>query len=494
MEALDAQRYRPEQYDNSHVAFVLTHGFAARTVLRSGVAGGLVRQGGQITLITPNAEETYFREECEREQVSLIQEPGSAGRVADWFRAYRPYLLDNVMNNVALKTKHVLRSEKYPFRCSAMALINRTVAQRPFFRRCSKRLEIRLNRSKKVHALLSKLDPQLLILSTPFGTEDTLYLLHARDLGITTVCQVLSWDNITSKGTPLLMPDYFISWGPIMTDEIVNLYYFPRNKIYECGVPHFDVYHQQGQFKRSDVIAKNFGLPTDRPYIFYGMVAPYSCPNELDILGWLVERINNIAFNKPCSLIIRPHPQTISGIYARDCDDLDRLKSLAGPNVALDIPPVLSERLAWDLPKSDMHHLAGLIARSAMCLNANSTLCLDACVLDKPVINIAFDGWNTLPYEKSARRGINYVHMAKLLALGGIRIARSFDDLEQHINAYLADPQLDHEGRMRSATQECGLQDGHAADRVVHALSELLQISGQKGEHLPPIWQCQRKD
>jgi hypothetical protein len=119
---------------------------------------------------------------------------------------------------------------------------------------------------------------------------------------------------------------------------------------------------------------------------------------------------------------------------------------------------------------------------------------LDACVLDKPVINIAFDGWNTLPYEKSARRGINYVHMAKLLALGGIRIARSFDDLEQHINAYLADPQLDHEGRMRSATQECGLQDGHAAARVVHALSELLQISGQKGEHLPPIWQCQRKD
>jgi CDP-glycerol glycerophosphotransferase (TagB/SpsB family) len=137
------------------------------------------------------------------------------------------------------------------------------------------------------------------------------------------------------------------------------------------------------------------------------------------------------------------------------------------------MPSVLSEQLAWDLPRSDMIHLASLLAGSAMCINSNSTLCLDACMLDRPVINIAFDGWEELPYEKSARRGLNYIHMAKLLALGGIRIAKTFADLETHINAYLRDPQSDRCGRMLSVAQECGPKDGRAVERVAQTLLQL---------------------
>ena len=93
-----------------------------------------------------------------------------------------------------------------------------------------------------------------------------------------------------------------------------------------------------------------------------------------------------------------------------------------------------------------------------MCINASSTLCLDACMLDRPVINIGFDGWQDLPYEKSARRGLDYIHMRKLLSLGGVRLARSFTELQNHINAYLNDPGLDHEGRNLTVEQECRLR------------------------------------
>jgi hypothetical protein len=110
-----------------------------------------------------------------------------------------------------------------------------------------------------------------------------------------------------------------------------------------------------------------------------------------------------------------------------------------------------------------------------MCLNANSTLCLDACMLDRPVIDVAFDGREELPYRRSARRGLDYIHKAKLLALGGVRVARSFDDLERLINAYLIDPALDHEGRVRSVTQECGPQDGRASERIADVLGQLCR-------------------
>lgn len=450
-------------------------------VLRSGVARRLIDQGAHVTVISPNADEAYFQQECLADQTVLRQDPRSANRIASWFRANRPYLLDDVMKNAALKVRHHSRFHNRALSGFAMAMVNRTVGRSPLFRRFSRAVERRVNRSQKVKDVLTQCQPDLLVLPNPFGTRETLYLIHAKELEIATVCQMLSWDNITSKGTPVLMPDYFISWGPIMTEEIVDLYNFPRQKVHECGVSHFDVYTKRDQFTPRHVLLDELGLPPQHPCIFYGMVAEFFCPNEMAILAELVERVNRDAFARPCSLIIRPHPQTISGAYAQNSQNLARLRSLVGSRVALDIPPVLSEELAWDLPKSDMFRLASLLNGSAMCLNASSTLCLDACMLDRPVINIAFDGWEELPYRQSARRGLDFIHMAKLLAFGGIRVARNFGDLEGHINAYLNNPTLDQEGRARSVSQECGAQDGRASDRIADVLDQLSRNLKSKG-------------
>jgi hypothetical protein len=462
---------------DTNIAVLLTNGFAARTMIRSGVARLLIAAGARVTAISPNANEDYFWEECHAQGIALQQEPKNGGRSAELFRAYRPYLLDGVLGNPALKSQHIRRCKDRPLVGLALGLVNRTVARSPLFRKLSRTIECKINRSKQVENLLAQLKPNLLVLPNPFGIEETVYLLHARELGIPVVCQMLSWDNITSKGTPLLMPDCFISWGPIMTQELVDTYNFPRDKIYECGVPHFDVYSQEGQLMSRAALLRELNLPRQQPYIFYGMVTGYSCPNEIDILSWLADKVNSSAFDEQCSLVIRPHPQTISGFYSRTSRELQRLTALAGLRVALDVPSVLSERLAWDLPKSDMVRLASLLAGSAMCLNANSTLCLDACMLDRPVVNIAFDGWEQLPYEKSVRRGLDYIHMAKLLALGGIRVARSFRELEMHINTYLRNPHLDRRGRMLSVAQECGPRDGGAAERVANTL---LQLAGRR--------------
>jgi CDP-glycerol glycerophosphotransferase (TagB/SpsB family) len=259
----------------------------------------------------------------------------------------------------------------------------------------------------------------------------------------------------------------------------VDIYGFPAGKIYESGVPHFDVYFQKDKLTPRDVLLQQLNLSPAQPCIFYGMVNPVFFPNELEILTWLVDRIRENAFIKPCTLIIRPHPQTIRGYYARNTQELARLYALAGPNVAIDTPPVLSDRLAWDMPKSDMPHLASLLHGSAMFLSAGSTLSLEACILDRPVINIGFDGWEELPYEQSARRHLDYVHITKLLAMGGVRVARSFDELSSHINAYLKNPGLEQEARALSARQECGPQDGQATRRAGDALLQLCSY-GQR--------------
>src|SRR5262245_5414915 len=461
-----------------HIAFLVPDGFVARMIIRSGVAHRLVSAGARVTVISPNADEEYFQEECRQEGLSLRQTPPVSTRLAGRFRKYRPYFLDDVANNRTLMAHHGHLFQEHPLTGLSLQAINRTLARSRAFRRVYRMLETRLNRSPGVRELLREVNPDLFVLTNPFGTMTTVYLLHAKELQIPVVCQMGSWDNITAKGTPLLMPDYFISWGPIMTQEMVEMYEFPKSRIYECGVPHFDIYSENGRLTPRRTILADLNLPPDLPYIFYGMVAEMYCPNETQILSWLAEKINNDAFAKRCSLIIRPHPLMLSGIYSMGDQKLTELKTLVGPRVAIDAPRIVSEQLPWDLPKGDMHHLASLLAGSAMCLNASSTLCLDACMVDRPVINIGFDRFESLSYQGSARQSLDFVHMSKLLALGGIRIARSFADLQRHINAYLLDPQLEQRARSLSVAQECGPRDGRASQRVVDAL---LQLAREKG-------------
>jgi hypothetical protein len=260
-----------------------------------------------------------------------------------------------------------------------------------------------------------------------------------------------------------------------MTQEMIEIYQFPRTRIYECGVPHFDAYSANGRLTPRHTLLRNFNLPLELPYIFYGMVTEMYCPNEIEILRWLTEKVNSDAFAKPCSLIIRPHPQQLSGIYSMSDKKLEQIKALVGPRVVLDVPKIRSERLAWDLPKEDMYHLASLLAGCAMCLNASSTLCLDACMVDRPVVNIGFDGRESVPYQGSARQSLDFTHMAKLLAMGGMRVAKSFAELEKNINTYLRNPELDHDARILSARAECGFRDGRSAARVASVLLQLAQ-------------------
>ena len=58
-----------------HIAFLVTDGFAARMMLRAGVPRRLIAAGTRVTAISPNADEAYFRRECQLEQMNLEQAP-----------------------------------------------------------------------------------------------------------------------------------------------------------------------------------------------------------------------------------------------------------------------------------------------------------------------------------------------------------------------------------------------------------------------------------
>jgi hypothetical protein len=110
-------------------------------------------------------------------------------------------------------------------------------------------------------------------------------------------------------------------------------------------------------------------------------------------------------------------------------------------------------------------------------------LAIDAAVLDRPVVSIAYDPPGDLPYERSVRRYYDYTHMAHVVRAGAIQLAHSPEDLQRKIIRYLEEPALDREGRARIVGQQFGRVDGNSAFRIAEqvisfALKDKATLNG----------------
>ena len=85
-----------------------------------------------------------------------------------------------------------------------------------------------------------------------------------------------------------------------------------------------------------------------------------------------------------------------------------------------------------------MTHLADLLRYSNVTLNAGSTLTIDSAIMDTPIVNIGFYGLAVEPAEQSVIRIYDFTHYANIVRSGGVRIARSADEMLSLIAAVLS--------------------------------------------------------
>ena len=130
-----------------------------------------------------------------------------------------------------------------------------------------------------------------------------------------------------------------------------------------------------------------------------------------------------------------------------------------------------------EILKSDMQHLADVLFHSAITITTCSTMSIDASAFDRPVINIAFDGWEKRPFHESVRRyyALSYTHYQPIVKSGGVRIAWNFDELVTLIHQYLKDPALDKKGRRRIVEEQCYKLDGKSGERIADSIISSLR-------------------
>jgi hypothetical protein len=296
-------------------------------------------------------------------------------------------------------------------------------------------------------------------------------VLAARALGIPTVTFIFSWDNLTSKGRIAAPFDHYFVWSALMRTELQR--YYPDvspDRIHVVGTPQFDPYADERlRWPRQTFFAR-IGADPSRPLICFSGNNHVNGPEDPAHVRQLMRFIRSGRIHGNPTVMLRPTP----------VDDGTRFESVRREFPELIFAPpswVHTEPGEWDrvLPMADdVQFLTNLVHHADLNINFGSTMSLDFAAHDTPVVNSAFDTVDPplfgMPLYDFCMQFDHYRPVAELQAA---RFARTPDELAAHVNAYLADPSLDREGRRRLVALEVGQPLGTSTGHIVNTLARI---------------------
>ena len=108
-------------------------------------------------------------------------------------------------------------------------------------------------------------------------------------------------------------------------------------------------------------------------------------------------------------------------------------------------------------------------------INVASTITIESCLFDTPVVNIGFDANLDLDFNRSVKRHFQYSHYIDIVESKGVKIANSEKELNEFINRYLNDSTLDSAGRNQIVDNQCSFRDGKSSDRLLRYIIDFTK-------------------
>src|SRR4029079_11436783 len=239
--------------------------------------------------------------------------------------------------------------------------------------------------------------PVLVVAANPGLVFSEVPLLRtAKRRGIRTMALDPSWDNFTNKLVPVRHVDRLIVWNEIMKEQAVSLHGYDPSAISVAGAPQFDP-HFRARTPRAEFFAR-IGADPNRKLIAL-TTTPRSLYSHHDhVLRVLVKAMETGQLAN-AQVLVRLHPR----------DEVDAYREFANtPHVIIEKPfrgtVKVADGLAIDVMPENQKHLGDTLYHADVVVNVASTITIEACIFDTPVVNINFDGPEESPYVKSARR------------------------------------------------------------------------------------------
>lgn len=448
---------------------VITRGFLARAILRSGVLQGLKEAGFKIVIFFPSNDKTiplYIREEFEDERVIVEGAPDMKIRGYSFFAHQASFLVYSrsswVYSQINLKRLH-----KHPYWKHFDRLVYGTLLSKlHFLKTLARYLEKKIFPALEYREYFDKYKPDLVFSTSVMAKLDIFIMKEAARRGIPTVSMPKSWDNVTMQ-LYRFIPDYLIVQNHLMKEAVARVQRMDPDKIFVSGFPQFDWYRKPDILMSREAFCRVYGIDPDKKIIFYGSEGAWS-GNDTKIVSLLAGWVNDRgALAKESVLLIRPH------FSERDRTKFNIFK---GQNVIIDHNFTASSFLPpWDPNIEETKLFANLLHHCDVLIAVASTLTLDGACFNKPIINVAF-GALFHPKTKKDITSTWYEsdHYQWVVETNGIDIVKSEKELLESVNAYLLVPDRKTVERQRLVERLCYKVDGASSERIVRVIKEAV--------------------
>jgi hypothetical protein len=277
-----------------------------------------------------------------------------------------------------------------------------------------------------------------------------------------------SWDNFTNKLLPVRQADRLVVWNDLIREQAVALHGYRREAIRVTGAPQFDPHFRADARTPRGEFLRRVGADASRRLIVLTTTPPSLYPHHAHVLRALSAAIAGGPLGD-AQVLVRLHPR----------DEVEAYREFEHtPHVIIEKPfretVAVADGLAIDVMPEHQRHLGDTLHHADVVVNVASTITIEACIFDTPVVNLGFDGPEPSPYVRSARRYYAFTHYANITARDAVRVAWTPDEMVASIRRYLDDPSLDREGRRQVVLDQCQFTDGQSAVRVAAAVLEEL--------------------
>jgi hypothetical protein len=206
------------------------------------------------------------------------------------------------------------------------------------------------------------------------------------------------------------------------------------------------------------------GADPSRPIVLYTTGMANHMPGEPQIVEGIAAMLREMREFGPPQLLVR--------VYAKD--RTGRFEELKRRD-----PTILFPEVPWEpahltpLPE-DGPLLTNMLRHAAVGINVASTVSLELCMFEKPVVNVAYDppGMDIRPV--SYARYYEFDHYRPVVQSGAVSVAHSESEMRSLVRRALADPRAGCDQRRALLTRMfADTLDGRSGERVAERLIAL---------------------
>jgi hypothetical protein len=320
--------------------------------------------------------------------------------------------------------------------------------------------------------LYKAIQPEIVFNSSHVHSVNAIQAVQAAQwLGIPTATFIFSWDNLTSQGRIIPAYDYYLVWNDDIRKQLLRIYPSVRpDQVVVTGTPQFDFHFRPEYHQSREAFCQRVGADSSREIVLYSTGMANHMPGEEKIVEGIADLLKK--FPSQPQLLVRVYPKDLTGRF-------ESLKQRR-PDILF---PVIPWESQWLTPKvEDLALLTNTLRHCAAGINIASTVSLELCMMDKPVINVGYNPPGMDIHPISFARYYGFDHYEPVVRSGAVEVAYSEQELESMLSAALVDPQR-RAGDRRAFLQRMfgDTLDGRSAERIATILETIASKGRDRG-------------